>query len=41
MRNKKSNILYYVVAAVLVLIAVGVVMLEVPLKQEQVEIVLK
>jgi len=41
MRNKKSNMLYYIIAIVLLLIVGCAVMLEIPLKQEQVEIVIK
>lgn len=41
MRNKKSGLFYYILAAVILLIIGGTVMLEVPLKQEHVEVTLK
>jgi len=41
MRNKKSNLVYYIIAAVVLLVIGCAVTLEIPLKQEQVEITLK
>lgn len=43
MRNnaKKSNILYYIIAAVLILAVVAAIFMEVPLHQEHIEQVIK
>ena len=41
MRNKKSNMIYYIIAATLVLAVCGAVVLEVPLSQEHVEQTIK
>ena len=41
MRNRKTHLLYYILGAIIILIIGGTVMLEVPLKQEHVEITLK
>lgn len=37
MRNKKTNLMYYIIAAVAVLVIAATVFMEVPLSQEHVE----
>lgn len=36
MRNKKSNLIYYIITVIFVAAIVGVIMMEAPLKQEEV-----
>lgn len=41
MRNKKSNLIYYIIAAVAILAIAAAVFMEVPLQQEHIEQVIK
>ena len=41
MRNKKSNVIYYVLAIVLLLAIGAAVTLDFPIKQEQVEVTIQ
>jgi hypothetical protein len=36
MRNKKSNLIYYLIAIIFIAAIAGVIVMEAPLKQEQV-----
>lgn len=41
MRNKKSKVIYYILAVILLLAIGAVVTLDFPVKQEQVEVTIK